>query len=87
MQTITVTPIAGALGAEIAGVDLSRPLDADVVHTIRQALLDHLVIFFRDQDLTPASYMAFAEAFGTPIEYPLLRGIEGYPFITEIVKL
>ena len=87
MQTITVTPIAGALGAEIAGVDLSRPLDAEVVHAIRKALLDHLVIFFRDQDLSPASYMAFAEAFGTPVEYPLLRGIEGYPFITEIVKL
>jgi alpha-ketoglutarate-dependent taurine dioxygenase len=87
MQTITVTPIAGALGAEITGVDLSSPLDGDGVHEIRKALLDHLVIFLRDQDLTPASYMAFAEAFGTPIEYPLLPGIEDYPFITEIVKL
>lgn len=87
MQRITTTPIAGALGAEIGGVDLSRLLGADVVQAIRQALLDHLVIFFRDQDLTPANYMAFAEAFGTPIEYPLLKGIEGYPFMTEIVKL
>ena len=87
MQRITTTPIAGALGAEIGGVDLSRLLGADVVQAILQALLDHLVIFFRDQDLTPANYMAFAEAFGTPIEYPLLKGIEGYPFMTEIVKL
>jgi taurine dioxygenase len=87
MQTITVTPIAGALGAEIGGFDLSRPPDAETIQAIRKALLDHLVIFFRDQDLSPASYMAFAEAFGTPIEYPLLKGIEGYPFITEIVKL
>jgi taurine dioxygenase len=87
MGKITITPIAGALGAEIGGVDLGRTLDADSVRTIRQALLDHLVIFFRDQTLTPDSYLAFAEAFGTPVEYPLIKGIEGYPTITEIVKL
>jgi taurine dioxygenase len=87
MGKITITPIAGALGAEIGGVDLGRTLDADSVRTIRQALLDHLVIFFRDQTLPPDSYLAFAEAFGTPVEYPLIKGIDGYPTITEIVKL
>jgi taurine dioxygenase len=87
MARIAVTPIAGALGAEISGVDLSRPLEADTVRAMRKALLDHLVIFFREQQLTPANFMAFAEAFGTPVEYPLLRGIDGFPFITEIVKL
>lgn len=85
-NSLTVTPIAGALGAEIGGVDLSRPLDPETVHAIRQALLDHLVVFFRDQDLTPAQYMALAECFGTPVEYPLIKGIDGYPFIIEIVK-
>lgn len=87
MGNVSVTPIAGALGAEIGGVDLSCPLDAETVKTIRKALLDHLVIFFRDQDLTPDNLMAFAESFGTPMEYPLIKGIEGYPKITEIVKL
>lgn len=86
-ETMTVTPIAGALGAEIGGVDLSRPLDTQTVGAIRQALLDHLVVFFRDQNLTPDTYMAFARSFGTPVEYPLVKGIEGYPEITELVKL
>ena len=83
---IRVTPIAGALGAEIDGVDLSRPLDTGSIRAIRQALLDHLVVFFRDQELTPSQYMAFAERFGAPVEYPMISGIEGYPFIIEIVK-
>ncbi|MCB2059218.1 MAG: TauD/TfdA family dioxygenase [Novosphingobium sp.] len=87
MGQIETRPIAGALGAEIGGVDLRRTLDAETVGTIRQALLDHLVIFFRDQELAPDAYMAFARAFGTPIEYPLVKGIEGYPEITEIAKL
>lgn len=87
MGKITVTRIAGALGAEIAGVDLSEPLDSSTVGTLRQALLDHLVIFFRDQNLASDSYLTFAKAFGDPIEYPMIKGIEGYPTITEIAKL
>lgn len=86
LSHVTVMPIAGALGAEIGGVDLSQPLDVETTGAIRQALLDHLVVFFRDQDLTPAQYMAVAEKFGTPVEYPLIKGIDGYPFIIEIVK-
>ena len=86
MAAITVTPIAGALGAEIGGIDLSQPLQAADIAAMRRALLDHLVIFFRDQQLTSDHYMAFAEAFGEPAAYPLIKGIDGYPFITEIVK-
>jgi len=83
---ITIAPLAGALGAEIGGVDLSQPLDNDAVAQIRKALLDHLVIFFRNQTLEPDSYMRFAEYFGEPVDYPLIPGIAGYPKITEIVK-
>ena len=43
---LSVTPIAGALGAEVAGVDLARPLDSATADEIRQALLEHLAIFF-----------------------------------------
>ena len=50
------------------------------------ALLDHLVIFFHDQPLTSESFMAFAQAFGTPVHYPLINGIDGFPFIIEVVK-
>lgn len=87
MKAITVEPIAGALGAEIGGVDLGLPLEAEMVQVLRRALLDHLVIFFRDQTLTSDAYLSFAEAFGEPVEYPLIKGIDGYPAITEIAKL
>ena len=83
---ITITPISGALGAEIGGIDLSGPLASETVGAIRQALLDHLVIFFRDQPLEPADLLRFAGYFGTPARYPLLEGIAGFPMITEIVK-
>ena len=58
-NTICAQRIAGALGAEIAGVDLSRPLSDEVIGEIRQALLDHQVIFFHDQHLTPEQHLAF----------------------------
>ena len=57
---IAAEPIAGALGAEISGVDLSQDLPDEVVDEIRAALLDHLVVFFRDQSLTPQRQLAFA---------------------------
>jgi taurine dioxygenase len=87
MTKLEIKPIAGALGAEILGVSLDRDLDAETVAALRQALLDHLVIFFRDQELPPARFMAFAERFGEPVEYPFVRGIEGHPKIIQVAKL
>lgn len=87
MSGLTVTPIAGALGAQIGGIDLTQPLAAQDVAAMRQALLDHLVIFFRDQPMTSQQYLTFAEHFGTPVKYPLLRGIPDFPVINELVKL
>jgi taurine dioxygenase len=86
-NAIRVDPIAGALGAEIAGVDLSRPLSAETVSELRRALLDHLVLFFRDQQLTPGQLLEVARRFGTPIEYPFVTGIDGYPEVIEVAKL
>jgi taurine dioxygenase len=82
-----VRKIAGALGAEIQGVDLSQPLGADLVAQIRRAFLDHLVIFFRDQQLDSARFMAFARAMGTPVEYPFVKGLPDYPQIIQVMKL
>ena len=84
---INVHPIAGALGAELSGVDLAKPLEEEVESEIRQAFLDHLVIFFRGQDITPQQELAFAQLFGEPIEYPQLKGLPDFPLITEVVKL
>jgi len=84
---IEVRPISGALGAEIDGVDLSRDLSDAEVAEVRQAWLDNLVVFFRDQTMTPAQQVALAERFGEPIEYPFIQGLPGFPVITPVVKL
>src|SRR5438270_11222296 len=86
-RSISIQPLAGAIGAEIAGVDLAQQLDDATIAAIRQAWLEHLVIFFRDQELPPARLLALARRFGQPIEYPFVKGIEGFPEITPVVKL
>lgn len=83
---LDIRPIAGALGAEIHGIDASRDLDAATVSAVRQALLEHLVIFLPDQKLTPVQQLAFAKRFGEPMIYPFVKGLEDFPEITPILK-
>ncbi|MGK0170611.1 MAG: taurine dioxygenase [Gammaproteobacteria bacterium] len=85
-QTIDVTPIGPAIGAEIHGLDLSQALSQTTVTEIRAALLEHLVIFIRDQDITPAEHLAFARYFGELSIYPFVRGLSDYPAIVEVRK-
>ena len=84
---IDVNPVSGALGAEIKGVDISIPIEAEVVSEIRDALLKHLVIFFQNQVITPRQQLNFAEQFGIPMEYPQLKGLPDCPLVTEVIKL
>jgi taurine dioxygenase len=84
---IRIDPIAGGLGAEVLEVDLSTDLGDGEIAAIRQALLDNLVIFFRGQDITPAQQLAFARHFGTPVPYPMIEGIDGFPEIAPVIKL
>jgi taurine dioxygenase len=84
---IRVRPVSGALGAEIEGVNAAQTLPDEVIVEIRQALLDHLVVFFRGQKLTPTQQLAFARRFGEPMEYPQLKGLPECPLITPVVKL
>jgi taurine dioxygenase len=86
MARLKVKRIGGALGAEIGGVNL-RELRDEELREIRATWLEHLVVFFRDQPLTPAQYMAFAQRIGRPIEYPFVKGIPGFPEIIEVKKL
>jgi taurine dioxygenase len=85
-KSISVAPAAGAIGAELSGIDLSQELSDDSVAAIRQALLDHLVVFFREQELTPRQIMAFARRFGEPVTYPFVKGLDDFPEITPILK-
>ena len=56
-------------------MDLAKPVSAEVIAEIRRVFLDNLVVFFRDQNLTSAQFLAFAKTMGQPIEYPLLKGL------------
>jgi taurine dioxygenase len=85
-MAIEFTPLSGAIGAEIHGIDLARATDAQIAE-IRQVWLAHNVVFFRDQALPPADFLALARRFGTPIEYPFVKGIEGFPEIIPVLKL
>jgi alpha-ketoglutarate-dependent taurine dioxygenase len=87
MAQLTVKRIAGALGAEIHGVDLRDAAAPGLAGEIREVLLEHLVVFFRDQDLTPAQLLAFASTMGHPVEYPFVAGIAAYPEVIEVAKL
>src|SRR5439155_26677626 len=68
MTTLKITPLHPSLGAEVAGVDLSKPIDAPTRQTLDRALADHLALVLRDQSLTPAQYLAAASVFGPPME-------------------
>jgi taurine dioxygenase len=68
VQTITVRPVAGHIGADISGVDISGPLAPEVAQQIRDALYEYKVIFFRDQRLDHAAQIAFGRVFG-PLTY------------------
>lgn len=85
-RSIEVKPISGALGAEVRGVNLADDLDDAMLGDIRRALLDNLVIFFRDQEITPAEQLRFARRWGDIHLHPFMKGMDDHPEILEIVK-
>ena len=82
---IDVQPVAGALGAEVGNVDLAA-LDAETLAEIQRALLEHLVLFFRGQDLSVEAQKAFAMRFGPLHVHPYIASLAGHPEVIEIVK-
>jgi taurine dioxygenase len=83
---IEVRPIAGTIGAEIHNVDVSEDLDEGTIGDIRQALLDHCVIFFRDQKLDVARHKAFTRRFGEIFIHPNYKGTQADPEIIVITR-
>jgi alpha-ketoglutarate-dependent taurine dioxygenase len=83
---IEVRPIAGAIGAEIHNVDVGADLDEGTVGDIRQALLDHCVIFFRNQKLDVARHKAFTRRFGEIFIHPNYKGTQADPEIIVITR-
>jgi len=85
-RLIRVEPVSPHVGAEVSGVDLARPIAADVFTEIRRAFGQYGVVFFRDQDLTPEQHVTFAERFG-PIDINrFFTAVPGYPMIAEVRK-
>ena len=78
-------PIAGALGAEISNVDLTQ-LDDETFHEIIDAWHENLVVFFRDQWLSPDQQIEFSKRFGAVHYHPFMKGLDEHPAILEIVK-
>lgn len=91
-SSIEIRPIAGSIGAEIHGVDLTREIDQSQFDLIHDAFLDHLVVFLpQDKALTPGHLTEFARHFGSldedPFVYPFkIPAIEGYPEIYSNIK-
>lgn len=83
---VEVRPIAGAIGAEVHGVDLGSTLDETTVAEVRRALLDHCVIFFRDQEFNAEQHKALARRFGTIFVHPNYKGTGPDPEIVDIVR-
>ena len=74
--------ISGALGAEVSGIDLTKDTDAATYKVIRDLLVEYEVLFFRDQDVTPAQQHALASSFGPLQSHPAYDTVENYPEIT-----
>jgi taurine dioxygenase len=81
-RTMRISPVNGALGAEITGVNLAQMDDA-TAEAVRQAFFDHLVLAFPDQDLAPGAQVAFTELFGPVNPHPLRTrdSVEGFPAV------
>jgi len=83
-RRISLQPVSGSLGAEIHGVDLGGALDDETCAEIKQALLEYLVVFFCDQNITPAQQIAFGKRFGELHVHPFIPSLPGHE---EIIRL
>jgi taurine dioxygenase len=82
--TLDVQPLTATIGAEVSGIDLRQPLDDATVQALKDALGEHLVLFFRDQDITPAQHLAFAKHFGTISVAPFGPKHPDFPEVTVL---
>jgi taurine dioxygenase len=85
MTALEVRPFAGALGATVHGVDLGADFSADKIAAIRAAFVEHQVLVFRDQDLSPEQQMRFGRAFGELDTHPFVVGNSEFPEIIDVV--
>ena len=85
-EHVTVSPVAGACGAVVGGVDLSTDLDDAVVAEIRRAVLDHKVVFFRGQELSADQQVRFSRRFGPYSPVPFIEPLAEHPEVIAVVR-
>ena len=83
-ETIEVKPLSPIIGAEIGGVDISKPLGNQTFQEIHDALMQHQVIFFRDQEMDLDEHKAFGRLFGELHIHPAARETKGHPEVLTI---
>ena len=81
-----ISPVAGALGAEIYGIDISKKLSNAETKILQENFLKYKVLFFRDQCLSAKKFVSFASLFGEPTIYPFIKGLDDTPEVIEIIK-
>ena len=87
-MNLKVTPLTGSIGAAVEGIDLNKPVDPGTFRTLHTAFLDHCVLVYRGQHISPASQVAFARLWGDPVQQnPLLKGIDGFPELIQVTKI
>ena len=79
-------PLSPSLGSIVFGIDVSKPLTDSLLYELRAIWLDRQVIILRGQSLSSEQYLAFAKQLGVPDIYPFLKGLDGFPEITPILK-
>jgi len=86
MSNILINPISGSMGVEIHNVDLSNELSDSLFSEIRETFIEHGLIFFRDQELTPDDHLRFAKRWGEININRFFAKVEGYDQIAEVKK-
>ena len=86
MGDINLVPAAGGIGVEIQDIDLSKDLSDSIFFIIKQAFIDHGLIFFRNQHLTPEEHIKFANRWGSININRFFTKVKGYEQIAEVKK-
>ena len=82
MSRLNIKHLSGCIGAEIHGIDLTKPITHALYIQLRECLVEYEVIFFRDQAITPAQQYALASMFGPLQSHPAYQTVEGFPEIS-----
>ena len=86
-EGLIIKPISPSIGSTIYGLDLTQTIPDETLKKLRTIWLDRKLLVFPEQTLTPQQQTEFTQQFGELDQYPFLKGIDGYPYVAEVLKL